>query len=84
MKIKSKPQEYEAIEFKDEIEVCHAVQEFLGSSGTLICEPDKKILSLIIGNIVLSDGDIIYKTNNLFISVIKKDKTFDDYFEVVK
>lgn len=85
MKIKTKPQEYDAIEFKDDIDVCHNIHEFIkGHSATLICEPCRKILSTIIGNIVLEDGDIIYKGSNLFISVLKKGKPFDQYFEVIE
>ena len=84
MKIKTKPQEYDAIEFKDDIEACHNIQEFLkGYSATLNCSPDKKVLSTIIGNTVLEDGDIIYKGSDLFVSVIKKGELFDKYFEVI-
>lgn len=84
MKIKTKPQEYEAIEFKDDIEVCFEIQEFIkGHSATLICDPDKKVLSTIVGNIVLKDGDIIYKGSELLVHVIKKSELFDKYFEVV-
>ena len=83
MKIKTKPQEYDAIEFSYDIEVCQAIRDFInGHSATLICEEDKKILSTIIGNTILEDGDIIYKCSSLFVSVIKKNESFDKYFEI--
>ena len=85
IKIKTKPQEYEAIEFKDDVEICHAIQEFIKDGcATLICKPDQKILSTIIGNQILEDGDIIYKGSNLFIHVLKRGEIFDNYFEVIE
>lgn len=64
MKIRSKPQDYEAIVFHDDIETCHAVQEFIGGDARLICEPERKVLSTLVGNTVLEDGNVIYKHNN--------------------
>ena len=84
MKIRTKPQEYDAVEFKDDIEVCFEIQEFIKDLFVkLICEPERKILSTVIGNTILEDGDIIYKGSDLFVSVIKKGKLFDKYFEVI-
>lgn len=84
MKIKTKPHEYDAIEFKNDIEVCSNIQEFLkGSTARLICESDRKILSTVVGNTILGDGDIIYKACDLIVSVAKKGEYFDKYFEVI-
>lgn len=84
MKVKTIPQEYEAIRFRDDIEACYDVQEFLkGSGAQLKYEGGKKILSTVIGNKYLEDGDIIYK-DELMCSVIKNDSLALKYFEVIE
>ena len=84
MKIKTIPQEYEAIRFIDDIEVCYEIEKFLtGTYATLVYEGDKKILSTVIGNQYLEDGDIIYK-GAFTCSIIKNDTLFSKYFEVIE
>lgn len=84
MKVKTIPQEYEAIRFHDDIEVCHDIQDFLkGTYAQLKYEGNKKILSTVIGNQYLEDGDIIYK-GELTCSVIKNDSLALKYFEVIE
>lgn len=84
MKIRIKQREYEAIRFKDEIEVCHNIQEFVKDKARLICEPGKKILSTFAGNYLLKDGDIIYLDENGFCFVAANDNTLDSYFEILE
>lgn len=85
MKIRSIPQEYEAIEFKDDVEVCSEIQEFIKDRGvTLHCEPTRKVLSTVIGNTILEEGDIIYKGTGFFVSVMKRGDIFNKYFEVIE
>lgn len=84
MKLRTKQREYEAIRFKDEIGVCHNIQEFVKDKARLICEPGRKILSTLIGNYPLEDGDIIYLAENGFCFVAKNDNTLDSYFEILE
>lgn len=85
MNIRSKPQSYEAIIFKDNMETCFNVQEFVKDNcAQLITEPTRKILSTIMGNIILESGDIIYKDEHGFIHVSKNNETFNRFFEVVE
>lgn len=86
MKIKSIPQTYEAIRFINDIEVCKEIEDFVKDTwAQFICDPDKKILSTVVGNQILNDGDIIYKDNNMcFLFKTSVDcKIFDKYFEVI-
>lgn len=87
MKVRTIPQEYEAIVFNG---VTSDVKEFIAESHCGIHEQENGfVLSSIIGNQGLSVGDILYKVelsmlSMLSISVIKKDSDFSKYFEVVE
>jgi len=86
MKLKSIPQTYEAIVFHDDIETCKNVQDFVeGTWAQLICNSDSKILSSIVGNNILSNGDIIYKDDNMCYLFKKSNGShlFNKYFEVI-
>lgn len=84
MKLRTKQREYEAIRFKDEIEVCHNIQEFVKDRATLICEPGRKILSTLISDYPLKDGDIIYLDENGLCFVAANDNTLNSYFEILE
>ena len=84
MKVRTIPQEYEAIVFNG---ITSDVKEFIAESHCGIHEQENGfVLSSIIGNQGLSVGDILYKVelSMLSIGVIKKDSDFSKYFEVVE
>lgn len=84
MKVKTIPQEYEAIRFIDDIQGCCELDDFLkGAYAQLKYENGKKILSTVIGNQILEHGDIVYK-GEFTCSIIKNDSLVLKYFEVIE
>ena len=83
MKIKTIPQEYEAIVFNG---ITQEVEDFLLNTHSRIYKQgDNFILSDIIGNHGLGIGDYLYKTDSPLnvVHVAHNDKIFSKYFEVI-
>lgn len=87
MKIRTKPSEFEAIEFNG---ITPEVLSFIeGCHSQIHQERDYFILSSIIGNKRLEVGDILYKsefnfeTKMTMISVLSRGASFDKHFEIV-
>ena len=84
MKLRSIPQEYEAIKFNG---ITSEVEDFLSKSNDKIYKNDDYfILSNIIGNYRVNIGDYLYKTNSKLniINVIHADSVSSKYFEVIE
>ncbi len=82
MKIKTIPQEYEAIIFDG---ITKQVENFIGDRARIYKQGDDFILSDIIGNHGLDIGDYLYKTDSplTMIRIAHNDKIFSKYFEVI-
>jgi hypothetical protein len=83
MKIRTIPQEYEAIQFNG---LTKEVEEFLlNSHSSIYKQGDDFILSSIIGNQGISIGDYLYKHDSPLttVSIAHKGNIFDKYFEVI-
>ena len=84
MRIRTKPIEYDAIEFNG---LTDGVLDFLkGSHAQIHKNEDYFILSDFIGNKRLEIGDILQKSvlkNLTVICVLQKGDDFDKYFEVI-
>lgn len=86
MKIRSKPQEYEAMEFNG---LTEDVLDFIkGSDANIYIEGDYFILSNFAGNQSVNIGDVLYSSGGSLrmIHVAHRGKfdLFDKYFEVVE
>lgn len=84
MKLRTIPQEYEAIQFNG---ITKEVEDFILNSDAVIRKQgDDFILSNFVGNHGVSIGDYLYKMESSIklISVIHKDKNTSKYFEVVE
>lgn len=84
MKLRTIPQEYEAIVFNG---ITKEVEDFLLNTDAKIHKKgDDFILSNFVGNHGLNFGDYLYKMESplTMVSVIHKDKHTSKYFEVVK
>ena len=84
MKIRTIPQEYEAIQFNG---ITEDVKDFiLNSDAVIYKQGDDFILSNFVGNHSISIGDYLYKMEAplTMISVIHKDSNASKYFEVIE
>ena len=82
MKIKTIPQEYEAIIFDG---ITKQVENFIGARARIYKQGDDFILYDFIGNHGLDIGDYLYKTDSplTMIRIAHNDKIFSKYFEVI-
>jgi len=82
MKIKTIPQEYEAIIFDG---ITQQVEDFIGDRAKIYKQDEDFILSDFIGNHCLNIGDYLYKTDSplTMIRIAHNDKIFSKYFEVI-
>ena len=84
MKIRTIPQEYEAIQFNG---ITKEIEDFLEKTHTQIHKKgDDFILSNILGNQGLDIGDYLYKHGSplTMVSIVHMDSLFDKYFEVIE
>lgn len=84
MKIRTIPQEYDAIVFNG---ITQEVEDFLLNTDAKIYNRDDGfILSNFVGNHGVNIGDYLYKMESplSIVSVIHKDKNTEKYFEVVE
>ena len=84
MKLRTIPQEYDAIIFNG---ITPEVEKFiLNSDARIYKDGDTFILSNFVGNYGISIGDYLYKMEAplTMISVIHKDSTASKYFEVIE
>lgn len=84
MKIRTKPKEYEAIQFNG---INQEVEDFIqGGDGRIYEDSDGFIFSNIAGNHRLNIGDFLYRHSHILtmICVVHNDDLFGSYFEVVE
>lgn len=84
MKLRTIPQEYEAIQFNG---ITQDVLDFIdGSDAKIHKSGDEFILSNFIGNHGLNIGDYIYKSESplIMISIVHNDSILNKYFEVIE
>lgn len=84
MKIRTIPQEYEAIQFNG---ITKDVKDFLSSASTRVRKQDDYfVLSNFVGNHRLEIGDYLYKIDSpiTMVSVIHNDSNTSKYFEVIE
>lgn len=84
MKIRTIPQEYEAIQFQG---TTKEIEDFLYKTHTQIYKQgDDFILSNILGNQGLNIGDYLYKHDSplTMVSIAHNDTLFNKYFEVIE
>lgn len=82
MKIKTIPQEYEAIIFDG---ITQQVKDFIGDRAKIHKHGEDFVLYDFIGNHGLDIGDYLYKTDSplTMIRIAHNDKIFSKYFEVI-
>ena len=84
MKLRTIPQEYEAIQFNG---ITKEIEDFLEKTHTKIYKQgDDFILSNILGNQGLDIGDYLYKHDSplTMVSIAHNDTLFKKYFEVIE
>ena len=84
MRLRTIPQEYEAIQFNG---ITKEIEDFLEKTHTEIHKQgDDFVLSNILGNQGLDIGDYLYKHDSplTMVSIAHNDALFKKYFEVVK
>lgn len=83
MKIRTKPQTYDAIQFNS---IDDKLIGFLNGTGVEVLKVGRDfIMSGYVGNQGLNIGDWLYKHNEplTFVSIVHGGNQFDKYFEVV-
>lgn len=84
MKIKTIPQEYEAIQFNG---LTQDIEDFIANTDAKIYKSGEDfVLSNVIGNHGLNIGDYLYKHDSplTMIGIAHNDNSFKKYFEVIK
>ncbi|MEC6393378.1 hypothetical protein VXS72_15775 [Acinetobacter pittii] len=83
MRLRTIPQEYEAIQFKG---ITEELNDFLkGTDSKVYMQGEDFVLSGFVGNRGIDIGDYLYKTDSplTLINVAHNDPTFSKYFEVL-
>ena len=84
MRLRTIPQEYEAIQFNG---ITKEIEDFLEKTHTKIHKQgDDFVLSNILGNQGLDIGDYLYKHDSplTMVSIAHNDTLFKKYFEVIE